>query len=46
MQDKELHEKLLEIREACDVIDVAVDMQKTCVSVKLGHVNGPLDARR
>ena len=36
MEDKELYEKLLGVKEPWDVIDVTVDMQKGCVAVKLG----------
>jgi len=40
MEDKELYEKLLGVKEPWDVIDVTVDMQKGCVAVKLGHPKG------
>jgi len=40
MQDKELYEKLLGIKAPWKVIDVALDMQKSCVTVKLGHAKG------
>jgi len=40
MEDKELYEKLLGVREPWDVIDVAVDIRKGCVTVKLGHKKG------
>jgi len=37
MEDKELYEKLLGVKELWNVIDLMVDMQKACVTVKLGR---------